>query len=347
MAGTRRAFAWMAGIVLLATCILPAGRACAEDFFAGRTITLSTHTGPGGGYDALIRLFARYLGRHVPGNPSTLVINQPGAGGLTAFNYAARIAPQDGTFLTLVGQGLMVHEPTGQPGMQASLADFHWLGNFSQAPNVTAIWHTSRVRTIEQARQYEVVLGSTGAGSPDAQIPNVYNALLGTKFKVVYAYEGGGVMNVAMERGEIEGRGTNTWASYKGTMPKAVATGDLVPLIQIGVRKDRDLPDVPLFLDLVAGDPVKAPVARFLSLTTAISRPLAAPPGVPAERVAMLRRAFDEVVSDPAFLADAARASVDIDPMDGASLQQAVVQILATPKDVIARTQAVLSGVAP
>ena len=185
---------------------------------------------------------------------------------------------------------------------------------------------------------------STGAGSPDAQIPAVYNALLGTKFKVVYGYEGGGALNLAMERGEIEGRGTNTWGSYKATLPKAVAEGKLVPLIQIGLKTDRDLPAVPLFLDQVKGDAQKEPVARFLSLTTAISRPLAAPPGVPDERVAVLRKAFDETVIDPEFLAEAQKLSVDIDPMTGAEMQEAVRQILATPKDVIARTQAALDG---
>jgi len=332
--------------LLAALAVLGAGcaGAQAQDFYAGKTIAMSTHTGPGGGYDTLIRLYARHVSRHVPGAPTIIVVNQPGAGGLTAFNHAGRAAPQDGTFITLVGQGLMVHEPTGQPGMQLSLAAFKWLGNFSQAPNVTAVWHTSKARSLEDARRMEVVLGSTGAGSPDAQIPIVYNALVGTRFKVVFGYEGGGALNLAMERGEIEGRGTNTWGSYKATLPRAVAEGKLIPLIQIGLRKDRDLPDTPLFLDAVHGDGEREAVARFLSLTTAVSRPLAAPPGVPEERVALLRRAFEATMKDPDFLAEAQRLSVDIDPMTGAEVQEAVRQILATPRDVIARTQAALEG---
>ena len=337
-----------AGAMLSALALSGAGctgaLAQAQDFYAGRTISISTHTGPGGGYDTLIRLFSRYFGNHVPGVPTIIVVNQPGAGGLTAFNHAGKAAPQDGTFLTLVGQGLMVHEPTGQPGMQLSLGAFHWLGNFSQAPNVTAVWSSSKARTLEDAQRMDVVLGSTGAGSPDAQIPTVYNALIGTRFKVVFGYEGGGALNLAMERGEIDGRGTNTWGSYKATLPKAVAEGKLIPLIQIGLKKDRDLPDTPLFLDTVKGAADREAVARFLSLTTAISRPLAAPPGVPDERVALLRKAFDDTMRDPAFLNDALRLSIDIDPMTGAETQEAVNQILATPKDVIARTQAALEG---
>ncbi len=336
---------WMKAIAPMAALLFLAPfEARAQDAYAGKTLTLSTHTGPGGGYDTLIRLYSRHVARHLPGKPSVVVVNQPGAGGLTAFNHAGKVAPQDGTFITLVGQGLMVHEPTGQPGMQLSLAAFKWLGNFSQAPNVTVVWSSSKARTLDDARRMEVVLGSTGAGSPDAQIPTVYNALLGTKFKVVFGYEGGGALNLAMERGEIEGRGTNTWGSYKATLPGPMAAGKLVPLIQIGLKKDRDLPDAPLFLDVVKGDAEREAVARFLSLTTAVSRPLAAPPGAPEDRVALLRRAFDATMKDAEFLAEAERLSVDIDPMTGAEVQEAVRQILATPKDVIARTQAALEG---
>jgi tripartite-type tricarboxylate transporter receptor subunit TctC len=319
-------------------------QALADDFYAGRTITMSTHTAPGGGYDTLLRMMARHYSTHIPGKPSILVVNMPGAGGLTAFNHAAKSAPQDGTFLTLVGQGLVVHEPTGQPGLQASLGSFKWIGNFSQAPNITAVWYTSPTKTIEDAKQQDVIVGSTGAGSPDGQIPTVYNALLGTRFKVVYGYAGGGPLNLAMERGEIEGRGTNTWPSYKATMARAVQDRQLVALIQIGMKKDNDLPNVPLFLDLVKGDAVREPVARFLSLSTAISRPLAAPPGVPDARVEVLRRAFDATVKDNDFITEAQRLQIDLDPMTGEEVQAAIIQILATPKDVIERTKAALNG---
>jgi tripartite-type tricarboxylate transporter receptor subunit TctC len=330
-------------IAALAACIACAP-AHADDFYAAKTITMTTHTGAGGGYDTLLRLIARHLGRHIPGSPIFIASNMPGAGGLTAFNHAARIAPQDGTFLTLVGQGLVVHEPTGQPGLQASLGAMNWIGNASQSPNVTAVWHTSPVKTIDDARKREVLVGSTGAGSPDAQMPRVYNALLGTRFKVVTGYTGGAQINIAMERGEVEGRGTNTWPSYKATFPDAVRENKLVPLIQIGLKRDPDLPNVPLLTDLVAGEPQREPVARFLSLTTAISRPLAAPPNVPPDRVKLLRRAFDATMRDEAFLAEAERLKIDIDPMSGEDTESAIRQILATPADVIARTQNALGA---
>ncbi len=328
----------------LAFLVMQANGAKADEFYAGKTLTMSTHTGPGGGYDTLLRLVARHIGRHLPGRPNIIVVNMPGAGGLTAFNHVARIAPHDGTFISLIGQGLLVFEPTGQPGMQASLASLRWIGNVSQSPNVTAVWSTAHAKTIADARVNQIVIGSTGAGSPDAQIPSVYNALLGTRFKLVYGYEGGGALNLAMERGEIEGRGTNTWPSYKATLPNAVRDKKLIPLIQIGLKKDPDLADVPLFLDLVKGDPVKEPVARFLSLTTAISRPFAAPPGVSDERLAQLRQAFDETMRDAEFLSDAERQNIDVDAMSGVAVKDSIRQILATPSDVIARTQLALQG---
>lgn len=332
-------------VLCLSCATMPLARA--DDFYAGKTITLSTHTGPGGGYDALLRLIARHWGRHIPGAPAFVVVNMPGAGGLAAFNHAARVAPRDGLFLTLVGQGLVVHEPTGQPGLQASLGAMQWIGNASQSPNVTVVWQTSTIRTITDARARDVLMGSTGAGSPDAQMPRVYNALLGTRFKVVTGYTGGSQINLAMERGEVEGRGTNTWPSYKATFPDAVRDGKLRPLIQIGLKRDPDLPDTPLLADLVAGDARAEPVARFLSLTTAISRPLAAPPDTPADRMDLLRHAFEELMRDGAFLAEADRLKLDIDPMRGDDVATAIRQVLATPPDVIARTQDALGPSSP
>ncbi len=209
----------------------------AQDFYAGKTVTFSTHVAPGGGYDTYIRLLGRHIGRHVPGNPKILVSNQPGAGGLTAANFAGTLAPKDGTFATLLSQGLLLTEATGGPGLQVSLAKFNWIGNLSQANNVLAVWHTSRAKTIEDAKQFEVITGSTGVGSISSSLPAVYNAMLGTKFRIVYGYDGAGQLQLAMARGEIDGRGTNTWASYRATVPDDVKAGRIRALLQpVGAR---------------------------------------------------------------------------------------------------------------
>jgi len=331
-------------LALMVAAVGNAAPAAAEDFYAGKTISMSTHTGPGGGYDTYLRLLARHLPRHIPGRPAIVVVNMPGAGGLLALNHAGRVAPRDGTFLTLVSQGLLVHEATGQPGLQVSLRDFFWLGNLSQSNVVTVTWHASGVAAIDDAKARDVTVGSTGAGSISVQVPNLLNALFGTRFKIIYGYKGGAEMNFAMARGELHGRGANTWASYKASSPAEVRERRFNVLMQIGLRKDPDLPNAPLLNDLVAGHAVHEPIAQFMSLSLAITRPVAAPPGVPEERVRLLRRAFDATMRDSAFLAEADRLGSEIDPMGGDEVQQAVAQIMATPKDVVDRTQAIIAG---
>jgi tripartite-type tricarboxylate transporter receptor subunit TctC len=323
--------------------LLASGTEAAE-FYAGKTVTMSTHASPGGGYDTYLRMFAAHLGDHIAGNPKVIVINQPGAGGLTAINYAGRRAPRDGTFLTLASQGILFQQATGGPGLQVSLDDFNWVGNFVKSNDVIVTWQTSPVKNFADARLREATLGTTGTGAVSDQLPLLFNALTGTKFKVIRGYEGAAQMNVAMERGEIDGRGANMWASYKVTNPNEIRDHRFNALVQLGLRKEPDLPNVPLLAELVKGDARKEAIARFVALAQDINRPVALPPGVPKERVATLRRAFDATMKDPAFLADAKKQRLEIAPMTGEEVQAAVHQVLSTPKDVIQQTQAALAG---
>ena len=329
-------------MVLAALASFALRPADAADFYAGKTITISTYGAPGDSYDVYMRLLSRHYGRHIPGNPRFTPINQTGAGGLVAINHAAKVAPQDGTFITVASQGLLIFEATGQHGLQTSIGNFKWLGSFTQSNNVTVTWHTSSAKTLADAIAREVVVGASGAAGGSVLGPLIYNAVLGTKFKIVYGYQGGAHIDLAMKRGEVDGRGNNTWAGYKATMPNEVRDGMLNVLIQTGLRKDRDLPDVPLFLDLARGDPAREPVAKFMSQAVAIARPVAAPPGVPADRVELLRRAFDETMKDPVFLAEAGKLNTEIDPLTGEQVQDIVREVLATPKPVIAQIQATL-----
>jgi tripartite-type tricarboxylate transporter receptor subunit TctC len=314
----------------------------ANDFYAGKTISMSTHTTPGNSYDLYLRLLSRHYSRHIPGNPRLLVLNQPGGGGLTAVNHAAKIGAQDGALLTLVSQGLLIFEATGQRGLQTSLGAFKWIGSFTQSNNVTVTWHTSKIKTIEDAMKREVIVGATGTGAGSTVGPVIYNAVLGTKFKLVSGYPGGAEIDIAMQRGEVEGRGNNTWAGYKATFQDAIRNNHLNVLIQTGLRKEPDLPGVPLFMDMVRGDAKREPVARFMSYAVAIARPFAAPPGVPADRVEILRRAWDATMKDPAFLADAAKLNAEIDPLTGEQVQDIVEDVLKTPKPVRNQIQTVL-----
>jgi len=316
--------------------------ALAADFYAGKIITMSTYGPPGDSYDLYLRLLGRHFARHIPGNPGIIVVNQTGAGGLVAINNAGVLAPQDGTFLTLASQALLILEATGQPGLRRSLKDFHWLGSFSQSNNVTVTWGDTPAKTLQYAIDHEVVVGASGAGGGSVIGPLIYNAVLGTKFKLVKGYNGGTAIDLAMRRGEVEGRGNNIWAAYKAEMPNEIRDGILHVLIQTGLRKEKDLPDVPLFLDLVKGDPRREPVAQFMSYAVAIARPLAAPPGVPADRVTLLRRAFDDTLKDPLFLADAEKMRLEIDPLTGEQVQEIVSRVLGTPKPIINQIQSVL-----
>jgi tripartite-type tricarboxylate transporter receptor subunit TctC len=336
---TLRAIIVAALAVMLATTV-----ASAQDFFAGKTISLSTHSTTGAGYDTYLRLLARHMGKHIPGHPGFVVLNQPGAGGLLAANYAAKAALQDGTFLTLVSQGLLVIEAVGRRGLQMSLTSFKWLGNFSRSNNVTVTWATSKVAALADAMSRDVTVGATGAGSATVVGPTLYNSLLGTRFRIIQGYSGTGQINLAMQRGEIDGHANSTWASIKSTLKNDFRDGKLNVLIQTGLRKEPDLAAVPLLSDLVAGNPGKEAVAQFISLAVSIARPLAAPPGVPEERVAILRRAFDATVKDPEFLAEAEKLNADIDPMTGEETQAAIATVLSTPKPVIAQLEAILGG---
>jgi tripartite-type tricarboxylate transporter receptor subunit TctC len=319
----------------------------ADDFYAGKTITMMVHTTPGGGYDTYVRLLARHMGRHIPGDPDFVVTNKPGAGGLLAANYAGKIASRDGTFMTMMQEALLLDEAIGSPGLQTSMRDFNWIGNLSQSNNVIVTWTSSVVKTIGDAETREATIGASGSGGTAAQVPAIINALVGTRFRIVLGYEGGAAISLAMERGEVDGRGASTWATYKTTSQAQIRGGQFNVLVQLGLRKEPDLPKVPLLTDLVQGDPKKEQVARFVSLALSLSRPIAAPPEVPPERVAVLRQAFDATMKDSDFLADAAKIGAEIDPMPGSQVQDIVNEVLTTPQDVIAVVKTALASSAP
>ena len=323
-----------------------AGLACgpvfAQDFYAGKTITMSTHGGVGGEYDAYLRLLQRFMGKYIPGNPNIQVINQVGAGGLLAINHAAKIAPQDGTHLVMAANGLLLFEAIGAPGLQTSLGAFKWLGNFSAANGITVVWKTAGINTIEDARKKEVIIGSSGAGSISSLLPLAHNALAGTKFKVLLGYEGSAKMNLAIRSGELDGRSGSTWPAFLTDFPEA-KDGMLIPLSQAGEFRDPRLPDVPLLTELVNNDPNKLAAARLVSLALTQNRSIATPPGVPDDRVAMLRTAFEKSMVDPEFVAGAKLAGLDISWKDGLAVQKTVREVLSQPKEVIDTTKAALN----
>ncbi len=322
---------------LLVVCVAASSPALAdavEDFYRGKQMQFIIRTAPGGDYDSYSRLMARHMGKHIPGKPNIVPQNMPGGGGIVAANYVAQVAPKDGTVLTMVSQGLPVDQALGlNPSLKADMRQFNWVGNVVNANQLLAVWHTSPTKSLEDARNRVTQIGSTGAGSISVQLPAFYNNILGTKFKIVLGYIGGQEVDLAMERGEVEGRGTNTYTGYMASKPHFLTQKLLRPLVQVGLEPEPELKDVPLLLNL----PVKAedkPLIEFISKAVTVGRPIATTPGVPAERVAALRKAFDLALQDPELIAEAKRENAEIRPMTGEVLARVIRELIEAPKDV-------------
>jgi tripartite-type tricarboxylate transporter receptor subunit TctC len=320
----------------------PASADSVSDFYTGKQVQFIIRSGVGGGYDQYARLLGRHIGRHIPGNPSVLPVNMPGAGGITAANFVAVRAPKDGSILTIVSQGLPVDQALGlNKSFTADLRQFNWIGNMSDSNQVLVAWHTSPVKTLEDAKRISTPLGTTGAGSISTQLPAFYNNVLGTKFKIIFGYPDGTDVMLAMERGEVLGRATNPWASYQAVYPELIKEKKIVPLLQVGLKKDPDLPNVPLMRDL-ARNPEEQQILDYMSKATAVGRPIATTPGVPAERVAALRKAFDLTLADPEFKKEAATQRAEISPMDGAQLAKLVDDLISAPQSLRDKVKAAM-----
>jgi tripartite-type tricarboxylate transporter receptor subunit TctC len=297
---------------------------------------------PGGSYDSNARLVGRHLGKHIPGNPRIVAEQMVGASGRVAANYLYNVAPKDGSVIAIVQQSLPMGQATGENGVQYDAARFNWIGSPILLDDVLIVWHATGVRSMEDAKKKEVVIGATSATGTNYIYPKLTNELLGTKFKIVTGYQGATPIKLALERGEVEGHGSNPWSDWKVTRPEWVRDKKIVPLMQMSLEKHRDLPDVPLLIDLATNPDVKA-VFELMSVTADIGRPFVTAPGVPAERVAALRQAFAKTMIDKEFLADAAKANIDIKLIDGHELEVLVRRVLGSPKSAIALLKTALS----
>jgi tripartite-type tricarboxylate transporter receptor subunit TctC len=306
-----------------------------EDFYRGKTLTMLVGVAAGGEFDLLARLMAKHIGRHIPGHPSTMTQNVTGASGLKALGYLSNQAPQDGTHMLLVQPALPAAQAVGLPGLQFDTARLHWIGSIAPSIETMAVWHTAGVTRVEQAREREIVIGATSKGSNTYAFPALMNEFLGTRFKIVTGYTGGTQINLAMERGEVEGR-DNSWASWKATKPDWVKEKKIIVIARAG-PKVPDL-DAPAVEEMAAS----AEDRRIIELVLSggqLGRPFAIGPGVPEERVAALRAAFDAVMKDPDFLAEATALSFDVAPIAGEALQSIVERVVSTPKDLASRAR--------
>ncbi len=314
-----------------------------EDFYRGKQLDMIIGYSPGGTYDLYARLVARFLGDYIPGKPRVIPRNMPGAGSRLAAGWIFNLGPKDGTVIGTGDQSLAVEQAMGDKALSIDVSKFQYIGNPAADNNTTGAWHTSGIKTLEDAKLREVPTGATG-GSTSSQYPKAMNALLGTKFKIITGYPGGNDINLALEKGEVAVRGSNAWGSWKATRPDWLRDKKINLLVQIGLTKAPDLPDVPLLIDLAKNEEDRA-VLTLLSASVTIGRPLYVAPGVPAERVRALRESFDRMVKDPVFLSAAAREGFEINAVSGEEMQKIVAQIVATPKSIADRLSQIIGGV--
>jgi tripartite-type tricarboxylate transporter receptor subunit TctC len=328
---------------MIAASAIPAAAQSVADFYRGRTIQMIVGVSAGGDYDLRARLVARYMSKHIPGNPKIVPQNMLGAGGLVAANWLANVGPRDGTAMLAISSNLPVAQAVGLDGVKYDIRKFTYIGNTTDSPNVINSWHTTGVTRIEQVMEKEFVVGATGRSSGSYYYPAALNRFAGTKFKIVFGYPGGADVNIAMERGEVGGRGSNLWASWQSTRPQWLAEKKIHMLVQIALKRHPELKDVPLMQELVKNELHKQ-VLTFISADTAIARSIVTAPDVPADRIAALRQAFDAAIKDPALIKEAAQAKQDISPTSGANAQQIANSIVNASPEVVAEARTVLGG---
>ena len=330
----------MLGAIVAFVVLPPRADAAEVDAYKGKTVTLITSTGVGGTYDLVARLLARHMPRHIPGNPIMIVQNMPGGGNVLATNYMYNIAPKDGTAIATIHSAMPLHQVLDGQGVRYDADRFNWLGSTGAQNEVILVWHTVGVTTIQQATEKEVILGGTGAGSGIVIIPTLMNSLLGTRFKIVTGYRTSEEVNLGLQRGEVQARAFG-FGSITSQHPDWLRERKVVFLAQAGARREKLLPDVPLLTELAKNDEQRR-IMQLVSSAPALGQPYIAPPGVPADRLAILRKAFGATLRDNAFLADAERIGFSVEPMSAAEAGRIVRETINAPAEVVARAKAAM-----
>jgi tripartite-type tricarboxylate transporter receptor subunit TctC len=311
-----------------------------DPFFKGKTISLYIGFGPGGTYDYYGRLAARFLGRHIPGEPTVVAQSMPGSGGLRAANYLFSAAPKDGTALAVIPQTAAIEDALRNPGVQYKAAEFNWIGRMTAILEVHFTWKTSKGKTIEDARQYDIPLAGTGAGSPSEGYPKLLNAFAGTRFKIISGYPSSTEGMIAMERGEVDGALTS-WNTIKRTRAHWLQNKDINVLVQYAAERHPELRDIPTILETARTPEGRAAMAFYIS-GAELGRSLAAPPGLSQERVKMLRAAFDAMLKDREFLAEVEKSGQEFYPASGEQVQKLIAATANAPRNVVELTEATL-----
>ncbi len=314
------------------------------EFYKGKTVELYIGYSVGGGYDLYARVLARHIGHNIPGNPTVVVKNMEGAGSLRLANWLYRVAPKDGTTFGTIGRGTGFDPLLGQQGVQFDGTKFTWIGSGNHEVSVCVSYGDhAPVTKFDDLLTKEMTVGGTGPSADTDQFPRVVNGVLGTKMKIVSGYPGGNDIVLAMERGELQGRCGWSWSSVKSTHGAWIAEKRLNVLVQLSLQKHPELPDVPLVVDLAKNDEQRQ-ILKLIFARQVIGRPFLAPPGLAPDRAATLRKAFMDTMKDPAFLADAEKAQLEVNPVDGEEVQKLVAEIYQTPPEIAKKAAQILAA---
>ncbi len=332
-------------ILLVVTTIYataPARAQSVEEFYAGTDISMYIGYSVGGGYDLYGRLVARHIGRHIPGNPTVVPINMEGAGSLRLANWMYSAAPKDGSAIATVNQGVPFMPLLGQREFaEYDAAEFFWIGSANEEITVCVAMEHTGISNLDQLYDEELIIGGTGPGADEYFLHGLLRGVLDIQIRSITGYPGGNEINAAMERGEVDGRCGWSWASVKVTRPDWLEQGTINVLLQLGLSKHPDLPDIPLIMDLTDSEQDQQ-LLRLVMATGPFGRPFLAPPGIPADRAAALEAAFNATVTDPQFLAEAELLRAEVRPVLSPELRQVLAEVYATAPDTVERARALL-----
>lgn len=314
--------------------------AASDDFYKDRDMRMIISSAPGGQYDTYARMMSKHIVKHLPGGGAKMTpVNMPGGAGIRAINYIHEVAPKDGSIMLIPRRGLPLYQAMGGKAVKADLATMNWICDMSDSPPVLTLWHASPTKTLEDAKKRETVIGGSGGDSITSQLSEAYNQLLGLKLKVITGYKGGGDINLAMERGEADGRATNNLAAWKAIQPEWVRDKKLNFLMLLALERDKDFPEVPLLVELVKDDPEKLQVARFLTLANTVGRPLVVQADVPKDRVKLLRDGCAKALKDPEFIAEGDKIRAEFSFRSGEEVQSLITELMKTPAPMIAKVK--------
>src|SRR5436189_5963517 len=334
----------LACAALWAAVLIPVSTASAEtveEFYKGRTVTVVVTGATGSIYDLSARLVTKYMSEYLPGKPTMVIKMMTGGGHLIGTNWLYNVAPRDGSVLASIGEAIPLTQVLEPENAKFDVSKFNWLGNPGLSNLVLSVWADKGVKTIEDAKKKEVIVGAGGATSPSGQIPRALNNVVGTKFKIIVGFPSTSI-DLAMERGEVDGRGSAQVSYYKTVRPHWVAENKLVHLVQWGAKRDPDLPNVPLMTELARNE-AERKVFALLSSTVIVGRPILTTPDVPADRLAALKEAFAKAMKDPNFLEEAKRLNLEINPLYADEMQKLINDVIATPPDVVKLAKAAIT----